>query len=160
MVKDYFASLSADDQTNVETLVDGLINDISVEDEATGEKTIRLPMLMAVLQKLNDEKKSAKEADAEKMKAQKEADKAAAEIAGADRAKNISVGDIITFTMGTGKNKTEYSLPVLKKSDKSCTVAIPADNLPVDYKTDKRYIKFASITAVEHASAEKSAVVA
>ena len=160
MVKDYFASLSAEDQTNIETLVDGLINDISVEDEATGEKTIRLPMLMALLQKLNDEKKSAKEADAEKTKAQKEADKAAAEIAGADRAKNISVGDIITFTMGTGKNKTEYSLPVLKKSDKSCTVAIPAEDLPEDYKTDKRYIKFANITAVEHASAEKSAVVA
>lgn len=160
MVKDYFASLSAEDQTNIETLVDGLINDISVEDEATGEKTIRLPMLMALLQKLNDEKKSAKEADAEKTKAQKEADKAAAEIAGADRAKNISVGDIITFTMGTGKNKMEYSLPVLKKSDKSCTVAIPAEDLPEDYKTDKRYIKFANITAVEHASAEKSAVVA
>jgi hypothetical protein len=160
MVKDYFASLSADDQTNVETLVDGLINDISVEDEATGEKTIRLPMLMAVLQKLNDEKKSAKEADAEKEKAKKEADKAAAEIAGAERARTISVGDIITFSMGTGKNKKEYSLPVLKKSDKSCTVAIPVEDLPEDYKTDKRYIKFANITAVEHASAEKSAVVA
>ena len=149
-VKEYFSTLSEDDQNEVTAIVDGIINDISTENEATGEKVVNLPKLMSILEKLNEEKKSAKEVAAVSEKAEKEAAKKAAELNGAEIAKTLDAGDIITFTMGSGKLKQTYSLPIIKKTDKSYTVEFDGSDdahTTPNKGTGKRYIKFGAVVS-------------
>src|SRR5574344_2663944 len=86
----YYEQLNADDQNEIDQTVASGIDQFSDENPDTHEKTVNLPKLLAMLEKLNAEKKSAKEAAEIKAKADKEANKASAELAGAELAKGRS----------------------------------------------------------------------
>lgn len=150
----YYEQLNADDQNEIDQTVASVIDQFSDENPDTHEKTVNLPKLLAMLERLNAEKKSAKEAAETKAKEEKEANKASAELAGVELAKGVEVGDFITFKM----NSKEWTLPVLKKNEKTFTVELPAEALPEGSKSARRFPKFASVTKVTKASAKVSAV--
>ena len=146
-VKDYFEELNEDDQQEVLAVVETVIEKVSFENEDTHEKIIDVNKLSALIEKLTAEKKSAKEAADEREKSEKASQLALSKIKGVEASKKIEVGDIITFKM-SGK---EFSLPVLKKSEKTYTVEIPAEFLPEDSKSNKRYIKFEKVESFKKA---------
>ena len=99
---------------------------LDAEGTETGDFDARVNTsnLEALLEMLNNEKKAAKSVDESLAIADKEKAKAEAAIAGSVKAKELKVGDVVVFTMGSGKGKKEFARKVEKMSDKTLAKAL------------------------------------
>ena len=117
-----YNELTADRQATVDSIVSDVIGKIG------GVDNIDLPMLLGILDKLNAEKKSAKEADKAKEKERKEAAKQVAEAQGELIKDKVQVNDCIDYYMSTAK-VTILQAKVVKVTDKSARIEVTKDSL-------------------------------
>lgn len=117
-----YNELTADRQATVDSIVAEVIGKIGGADD------IDLPMLLGILDKLNAEKKTAKEADKAKEKERKAAAKEIAEANGEIIKDKVQVGDTIDYFMSTSK-VTILQAKVLKVTEKSARIEVTADSL-------------------------------
>lgn len=115
-----FNELSAEKQDLVNGIVDEVIEKIGGADD------IDLALLLGVLDKLNAEKKTARENDKQKQKERKLAEKEKAEENGLLVKEKIAVGDVIDYYMSTAK-VTILNAKVLKVTEKSVRITVDAD---------------------------------
>lgn len=139
--------------------ITAVIPKVDAEGTETGDFDARVNTsnLEALLELLNNEKKAAKSVDESLAVADKEKAKAEAAIAGAEKAKKVKVGDIVVFTMGSGKGKKTFTRTVEKMSDKTFTVSFDESypcTTSVSTPTGKKHIKFASIVSFSTPVAE------
>lgn len=135
---------------------------ITVVDDK-GNARVNTVHLTALIELLNAEKKVAKSVDEAHAAEDKAIAKAEAIALGAEIAKQIEVGDTVSFTMGSGKAKTVFTRKVIKVTDKTfhvefdeaypCTTSVTAP-------TGKKYLKFAAIVPGSIVKAEKAVEVA
>ena len=118
-----YNELSAEKQETVDSIVADVIAKVGGDD-------IDLPMLLGVLDKLNAEKKSAREADKQKEKERKAAAKDAQAILGKKIAdeKLVKEGDALDYYMSTAK-VTILQAKVIKVTEKSARIEVTADSL-------------------------------
>lgn len=117
-----YNELTADRQATVDSIVAEVIGKIGGADD------IDLPMLLGILDKLNAEKKTAKEADKAKEAERKAAAKEIAEANGEIIKDKVQVGDTIDYFMSTSK-VTILQAKVLKVTEKSARIEVTADSL-------------------------------
>lgn len=117
-----YNELTADRQATVDSIVAEVIGKIGGADD------IDLPMLLGILDKLNAEKKTAKEADKAKEKERKAAAKEIAEANGEIIKDKVQVGDTIDYFMSTSK-VTILQAKVVKVTEKSARIEVTADSL-------------------------------
>lgn len=106
-------------------VVDGIVS--SVLEKITTDGNVQLDLLLGVLDRLNAEKKSAKEAEKALEKERKEAEKAEAEKRAVELKEKIKPGDKIDYTMATNK-VTIVQATVVKVTDKSARIDVNADS--------------------------------
>lgn len=116
-----YNELDADRQAVVDSIVSDVIAKIGGDD-------IDLALLLGVLDKLNAEKKTAKEADKAKEKERKAAAKEIAEANGVIIKDKVQVGDTIDYFMSTSK-VTILQAKVIKVTEKSARIDVTADSL-------------------------------
>ena len=121
-----FNELSEDRQE----VVNGIV--AQVLEQVGGADNIDLPLLLGVLDRLNAEKKTAKEADKAKEKERKAAQKEIAEANAENIKDKVKVNDTIDYFMSTAK-VTILGAKVQKVTEKSVRIEITADS-PVLYK--------------------------
>lgn len=117
-----YNELTADRQETVDSIVADVISKIGGADD------IDLPMLLGILDKLNAEKKTAKEADKAKEKERKAAAKEVAEANGLLIKDKVQVGDSIDYFMSTSK-VTIVQTKVVKVTEKSARIEVTADSI-------------------------------
>lgn len=118
-----YNELSAEKQETVDSIVADVIAKVGGDD-------IDLPMLLGILDKLNAEKKSAREVEKQKEKERKAAATDAQKILGkkiADK-KLVKEGDKLDYFMSTTK-VTILQATVIKVTDKSARIEVTADSL-------------------------------
>lgn len=115
-----FNELTAEKQDLVNGIVDEVIEKIGGADD------IDLALLLGILDKLNAEKKTARENDKQKQKERKLAEKEKAEENGLQVKEKIAVGDEIDYYMSTAK-VTILNAKVLKVTEKSVRITVDAD---------------------------------
>lgn len=115
-----YNELSTDAQTSVDDIVKDVIAKIG------GADNINLSMLLGILDKLNAEKKSAKEADKQNAKERKEAEKEMQKAQGEIIKDKVQVKDTIDYAMATYKC-TILQASVIKVTDKSVRIEVTAD---------------------------------
>jgi len=118
-----YKELSEENQATVDEIVADVIAKIGGDD-------IDLPMLLGILDKLNAEKKSAREVEKQKEKERKAAAKDAQTILGKKIAdeKLVKEGDKLDYFMSTTK-VTILQATVIKVTDKSARIEVTADSL-------------------------------
>ena len=119
-----YKELSEEAQASVDEIVAGVIGSISDDDG------VKLDMLLGILDKLNAEKKSAREAEKAKEKERKEKAKDEQKILAQKIAdeKIIKEGDKLDYYMSTSK-VTILQATVIKVTDKSARIDVTADSL-------------------------------
>lgn len=117
-----YKELTADRQATVDSIVAEVIGKIGGADD------IDLPMLLGILDKLNAEKKTAKEADKAKEAERKAAAKEIADANGLLVKDKVQVGDTIDYFMSTTK-VTILQAKVLKVTEKSARIEVTADSI-------------------------------
>ena len=119
-----YKELSEEAQASVDEIVAGVIGSISDGDG------VKLDMLLGILDKLNAEKKSAREAEKAKEKERKEKAKDEQKILAQKIAdeKIIKEGDKLDYYMSTSK-VTILQATVIKVTDKSARIDVTADSL-------------------------------
>ena len=119
-----YKELSEEAQASVDEIVAGVIGSISNDDG------VKLDMLLGILDKLNAEKKSAREAEKAKEKERKEKAKDEQKILAQKIAdeKIIKEGDKLDYYMSTSK-VTILQATVIKVTDKSARIDVTADSL-------------------------------
>lgn len=117
-----YHELDTEKQSTVESIVSDVL------DKLGGVDNIDLPLLLGVLDRLNAEKKTAKEADKQKAKERKEAEKQIKEAQGELLKKTIQINDTIDYYMSTSK-VTILQATVVKVTEKSARIEITADSL-------------------------------
>ncbi len=123
-----YKNLSSAEQNAVDTIVSGVL------DQIGGANNIDLNLLLGILDKLNAEKKTARENAKSKEKEQKEARKAMAEAKGEQLKNTVNPGDTITYFAATAK--VTFTTKVMKVTDKCVRIEIDADTSCID-KTGK-----------------------
>jgi len=160
--------VSAEVLSSLQTIVDTIMSEsaittvtpkVDAAGEETGEYSARVNTLNleVLLELLTAEKKSAKSVDESLALQDKEKAKAAATLEGASKAKAMKVGDKVTFTMGSGKAKREFTRIIEKMSDKTFTVSFDDAYLcttSVSAPTGKKHIKFSAIVSFESVAVE------
>ena len=116
-----YNELNADDKAKV----DGIVADVIAR---VGGEDINLSLLLGVLDRLNAEKKTAREAEKTKEKERKEAEKQEAASRGEALKEKVKVGDKIDYYMSTTK-VTILQAEVLKVTEKSARIDVTADSL-------------------------------
>lgn len=104
--------------------------------------------LEVILELLTAEKKQAKSVDESLAVVEKTVAKAKAILEGTEKAKTLKVGDLVTFTMGSGKGKKTFTLPCIKFSDKTFTVEFTEEytcTTSVSAPTGKKHPKLSAI---------------
>lgn len=104
-------------------VVDGLVNE--VVEKLGGADDINLALLLGLLDKLNEQKKSAREIEKVKAKKQKEIEKAKLATLGDDLKPLLSVGDVITYYAAT--LKVTFEAKIAKITEKGVRVEIALD---------------------------------
>ena len=119
-----YKELSEEAQASVDEIVAGVIGSIS------DDNGVKLDMLLGILDKLNAEKKSAREAEKAKEKERKEKAKDEQKILAQKIAdeKIIKEGDKLDYYMSTSK-VTILQASVIKVTDKSARIDVTADSL-------------------------------
>jgi hypothetical protein len=119
-----YKELSEEAQASVDEIVAGVIGSISDDDG------VKLDMLLGILDKLNAEKKTAREAEKAKEKERKEKAKDEQKILAQKIAdeKIIKEGDKLDYYMSTSK-VTILQATVIKVTDKSARIDVTADSL-------------------------------
>ena len=117
-----YNELSADNQELVDSIVDGVLEQLG------GADNINLALLLGVLDKLNAEKKTAREADKAREKERKAIAKENAVTNGEKIKNKIKEGDKIDYFMSTAK-VTILQATVIKVTDKSARIDVTADSL-------------------------------
>ena len=158
IIKSKLEGLSAEVREQLDNIVTIVMGDpiISVLNEEAGTVRVKTDNLAALIELLTEERKKAKAYDESVAEQEKEQAKAVATANGADMIKTAEVGDVIEFTMGSGKAKTTFRRTIIKKSDKTVTVEFTDDyecTTSASAKTGKKFIKLAQITKVIKAEA-------
>jgi len=132
-----------DDSKNT---VDGIVK-LAMKELSNDGKT-DLVLLLAVLEKLNDNKKEIKKAIEDKKRDAEKALVKERELLGKAYAETLKVGDMITFRYGNGGKQTA-TLPLDKIGLKTIQVTYTPDMLPEGSATAKRNILFSKIVVPE-----------
>lgn len=132
-----------EDRAKVDALVDRVVSHITVNNNTD------LDLLMAVLERLNDKKKSIKE-DLKKKESERKAQLVQQQIErGRAYINTLSDGDMITFIYGSAPHVKQATLPIVKKGANSVQVEYTPDMLSPTSSTNKRNIRFNKIVVPE-----------
>lgn len=118
-----YNELSDDDKTTVDGIVASVLAQI-------GGENIKLDLLLGVLDKLNAEKKSAREVEKQRKKEAKEEAKQLAEAQAQQIKAGIKEGDKINYYMSTSKVEIVQA-EVIKVTEKSARIEVTADSVVI-----------------------------
>lgn len=163
IIKSKLEDLSPEVRASLEALRDTVMDNDTIIMMEGDTARVNTDHLTALIELLTAEKKRAKAVDEENAAADREKAKAIAAATGAESAKNLEVGDTVSFTMGSGKGKKVFTRKVTKVTDKTFHVEFDAAypcTTSAAAPEGKKFVKFAAIVAGSIVKAVKAEAVA
>ena len=134
-----YDSLTDADQAKIDTIVHSSVEHIS------NDGVVDIDLLMALLERLNEEKQKARDALKEIEKKRAEETKKQRAILGEKYVRTLHEGDMITFNYGPAKFMKQATLPIDKIGAATVQVTYTADMLDEKSQTAKRNVLFDKI---------------
>lgn len=134
-----YDSLTDADQAKIDAIVHSSVEHIS------NDGVVDIDLLMALLERLNEEKQKARDALKEIEKKRAEETKKQRAILGEKYVRTLHEGDMITFNYGPAKFMKQATLPIDKIGAATVQVTYTADMLDEKSQTAKRNVLFDKI---------------
>lgn len=134
-----YDSLTDADQAKIDAIVHSSVEHIS------NDGVVDIDLLMALLERLNEEKQKARDALKEIEKKRAEEAKKQRAILGEKYVHTLHEGDMITFNYGPAKFMKQATLPIDKIGAATVQVTYTADMLDEKSQTAKRNVLFDKI---------------
>lgn len=134
-----YDSLTDADQAKIDAIVHSSVEHIS------NDGIVDIDLLMALLERLNEEKQKARDALKEIEKKRAEEAKKQRAILGEKYVRTLHEGDMITFNYGPAKFMKQATLPIDKIGVATVQVTYTADMLDEKSQTAKRNVLFDKI---------------
>ena len=134
-----YDSLTDADQAKIDAIVHSSVEHIS------NDGVVDIDLLMALLERLNEEKQKARDALKEIEKKRAEETKKQRAILGEKYVHTLHEGDMITFNYGPAKFMKQATLPIDKIGAATVQVTYTADMLDEKSQTAKRNVLFDKI---------------
>lgn len=147
-----YDSLVSGDKAKIDAMVSSVMEHISVDGNAD------LDLLMATLERLNEEKRKVREAIQKSMEDEKKLQKKQAAELGKLYVSTLKEGDMITFTYGPARFTKTATLPINKIGAATVQVTYTPEMLGNTSKTALRNVLFEKIIVPEGLSVEEQAI--